>query len=97
MQTGLTFSTEKRNCVYCNKRTNQYKTFGYKNGIEIHIPICSQCEKEGRMQWCIARAMEIHLKGIQESTLLSRIISDDEKYINEIKKKGERGLCAQKK
>lgn len=86
MQTGLTLSAEKINCVCCNKRTNQYETFGYKNGIEIHIPICPQCKKEGRVQWCIARAMEIHLKGIQESIVLSEIISYDEKYINELRK-----------
>ena len=75
-------STRSRNCVVCNCKTRSYRAWSYKDGIEINVPVCHECEEKIGM--CLGSAMDIHLKGIRESITHSMIITYDEKCLQEI-------------
>ena len=75
-----------KNCVLCGKRTRLAKEYGYKDGISILIPLCGDCEKH--IGLCLSSSMDICLKGIAQSVRMSHIITDDEKLLQELQKKG---------
>ena len=72
----------RRNCVVCNRKTGSYRAWSYKDGIEIKVPVCHECE--GKIGMCLHSTMDIHLKGIRESITHSMIITYDEKCLQEI-------------
>lgn len=71
-----------RKCVVCGKKTGNYQTYCYVDGIEISVPVCQECKP--RFGWCLDTSMKIHLKGIAESVRHSIIITGDEKRIYEL-------------
>lgn len=75
-------SSASMKCVACGKKTGNYRTWGYKEGIEISVPVCHKCEKD-RFGWCLDTSMDIHLKGIRESIRHSIIITHNEKQLLE--------------
>ncbi len=75
-----------KNCVLCGKRTRLAKEYSYKDGISILIPLCGDCEKH--IGLCLSSSMDICLKGIAQSVRLSHIITDDERKLQELQKKG---------
>ena len=77
---------QTRNCVLCGRRTRLAKEYGYKNGISIVIPLCGSCEKH--IGLCLPGSMDICLKGIAQSVRLSHIVTDDERRLQELQKKG---------
>lgn len=66
-------SSASYKCVSCFKKTGNYRAWGYKEGIEISVPICRKCEK--KFGYRLDESMNIHLKGIQESVRNSIVIS----------------------
>lgn len=72
-------SSERRNCVVCNRKTGRYKSWGYAGGIEITVPVCQDCRN--KVGYCLDLAMDAHLKGISNSVRMSRIITVDEQRI----------------
>ena len=82
-----------RKCVVCGKKTGNYQSWCYVDGIEIDVPVCNKCKP--KFGWCLDTAMNIHLKGIAESVRHSIIITSGEKRIwelkDELKQKGGAG------
>lgn len=72
-------SSASRICAVCGKKTGNYKSWSYVDGIEISVPVCHKCEP--RFGWCLDTSMDIHLKGIKESIRHSIIITHDEKRL----------------
>lgn len=79
MITGSGSSTEHRKCVVCGKKSGNYRTWSYIDGIEISVPICRNCKD--KIGWCLDKSMDIHLKGIKESVRHSIIITSNEKAL----------------
>lgn len=76
---------DKKQCVVCHKRTESAYEYSYANGISIRVPACKACvDKVG---CCLASAMDAHLKSIASSVRMSIVITHDENYINNGRKR----------
>lgn len=76
---------DKKKCVVCHGKTVQAYEYGYADGIFIRIPVCENCKKDVGM--CLDLSMDAHLKGISNAVVMSRIITGDEKQLQEIYRK----------
>lgn len=76
---------DKKKCVVCHRKTVRSYEYGYIDGICIQIPVCQNCKKDVGM--CLDLSMDAHLKGINNAVVMSRIITDDEKRLQEIYRK----------
>lgn len=72
----------KKKCVVCHRKTVYAREYGYADGITIRIPVCENCK--GDIGMCLNQSMAAHLKGINNAVVMSRIITDDEKRLQEI-------------
>lgn len=76
--------TEKRKCIVCGHKTGHRAVWSYIDGIRIEVPVCEECQ--GEIGYCLNTAMSIHLKAIAQSVVMSKIITSDEKKLQEIDK-----------
>ena len=76
------YSSNRKKCVCCGKKTGRYKGFAYSDGIEIDVPVCDKCWE--KVKWCLDVSMEIHLKGIAQSVRQSIIITYNENRLREL-------------
>ncbi len=73
---------DKKNCVVCHRRTVQAYEYGYVNGITIRVPVCEKCKEDVGI--CLNCTMDSHLKAISNAVVMSRLIADDERQLQEI-------------
>lgn len=79
------YSSERRKCVVCNRKTGRYRSWGYTDGIKIAVPVCEDCRN--MVGYALDLAMDAHLKSISNSVRTSQIITTDEQRIRELSKK----------
>ena len=73
---------KKKNCAICRHKTNNAYEYGYAYGITIRVPVCEKCK--GDVGMCLSQSMDAHLKAISNAVAMSRIITDDERQLQEI-------------
>lgn len=77
----------KKKCVVCHRKTVRAYEYGYVDGISIRVPVCENCKEAVGL--CLKLSMDAHLKGISNAVAMSRIITSDEKRLQEIYRKEE--------